>query len=153
MNILPYGMNRHLIYSFIHNMYSITIQFESCVQIDTWGQVQQDCLYVMFIFYQIYLYLLKFLSFQLGLTKCSNSRIGVPGKTRGISGGERKRLAFASEVLTNPPLLFCDEPTSGLDSFHAENVVRNLKALAAKGKTVVCTIHQPSSQVYALFDR
>jgi len=57
------------------------------------------------------------------------------------------------QALTNPSLLFCDEPTSGLDSFMAENVVTSLKKLAARGKTVICTIHQPSSQVYAMFDR
>jgi ABC-type multidrug transport system ATPase subunit len=53
--------------------------------------------------------------------------------------------------LTNPPLLFCDEPTSGLDSFMAENIVQLLKAMADKDKTVICTIHQPSSEVFALF--
>lgn len=89
---------------------------------------------------------------ELGLGKCANTQIGIPGKFVGISGGERKRLAFASEVLTNPSLLFCDEPTSGLDSFMAENVVNTLRAMASRGKTVICTIHQPSSQVYALFD-
>lgn len=89
---------------------------------------------------------------QLGLGKCADTQIGIPGKFVGISGGEKKRLAFASEVLTNPSLLFCDEPTSGLDSFMAENVVNTLRAMASRGKTVVCTIHQPSSQVYALFD-
>ena len=62
-------------------------------------------------------------------------------------------LANNFQVLTNPALLFCDEPTSGLDSFMAENIVQNLKKLANKGKTIICTIHQPSSQVYALFDR
>lgn len=49
--------------------------------------------------------------------------------------------------------MFCDEPTSGLDSFMAQNVVTVLKSLALKGKTVICTIHQPSSEVYALFDK
>ena len=53
--------------------------------------------------------------------------IGVQGRIKGISGGEQKRLAFASEVLTNPPLLFCDEPTSGLDSYMAQNVVEVLR--------------------------
>ncbi|VDP05478.1 unnamed protein product [Soboliphyme baturini] len=73
------------------------------------------------------------------------------GRLKGISGGERKRLAFASEVLTNPPVLFCDEPTSGLDSSIAQNVVHMLKQIAELGKTVVCTIHQPSSQVHQVF--
>jgi ATP-binding cassette, subfamily G (WHITE), eye pigment precursor transporter len=90
---------------------------------------------------------------ELGLSKCANTLIGIPGRIAGISGGERKRLAFASEVMTNPSLLFCDEPTSGLDSFMAENVVHTLRVMASKGKTVICTIHQPSSQVYALFDK
>jgi ABC-type multidrug transport system ATPase subunit len=64
---------------------------------------------------------------ELGLTKCENTRIGVPGRVKGISGGEAKRLSLACEILTNPPLLFCDEPTSGLDSFMAQNIVENLK--------------------------
>jgi ABC-type multidrug transport system ATPase subunit len=72
---------------------------------------------------------------------------------KGISGGEMKRLAFACEILTDPPLLFCDEPTSGLDSFMAQNVVSVLKSLTDKGKTIIATIHQPSSEVFALFDR
>ena len=46
---------------------------------------------------------------------------------KGISGGEMKRLSFAAEILTDPPLMFCDEPTSGLDSFMAQNVVENLR--------------------------
>ena len=49
--------------------------------------------------------------------------------------------------------MLCDEPTSGLDSYMAQNVVQVLKQLARKGKTIICTIHQPSSQVYAIFDR
>lgn len=90
---------------------------------------------------------------ELGLSKCSDTVIGVPGRIKGISGGEMKRLAFACEVLTNPSLLFCDEPTSGLDSYMAQNVVQVLRNLARQGKTIVCTIHQPSSQVYDMFDK
>lgn len=89
---------------------------------------------------------------ETGLRKCADTCIGVPGKMKGISGGEMKRLSFASEVLMNPPILLCDEPTSGLDSFMAENVISTLKGLARKGKTVLVTIHQPSSEVYQLFD-
>jgi ABC-type multidrug transport system ATPase subunit len=49
--------------------------------------------------------------------------------------------------------MFLDEPTSGLDSFMAQNVVEVLEAMAQKGKTIICTIHQPSSELYAMFDR
>lgn len=90
---------------------------------------------------------------ELGLSKCRDTRIGVPGRLKGVSGGEMKRLSFASEVLTNPSMMFCDEPTSGLDSFMAQNVVQVLKGLAQTGKTVICTIHQPSSEVYSMFDK
>ncbi|XP_078047222.1 protein white isoform X1 [Augochlora pura] len=90
---------------------------------------------------------------ELALTKCRNTVIGQPGRLKGLSGGEMKRLSFASEVLTDPPLMFCDEPTSGLDSFMAHQVVSVLKTLAARGKTIVATLHQPSSELFALFDR
>lgn len=90
---------------------------------------------------------------ELGLTKCADTKIGLPGRIKGISGGEMKRLAFACEVLTNPPLMLCDEPTSGLDSFMAQNVVAVMKNMAERGKTIISTIHQPSSEVYAMFDR
>ncbi|GFQ95823.1 protein white [Trichonephila clavata] len=89
---------------------------------------------------------------ELGLTKCADTRIGVAGRVKGISGGEAKRLAFAAEVLTKPALMFCDEPTSGLDSFMSQSIVSVLKAMAEGGRTIVCTIHQPSSEVFELFD-
>ncbi|XP_068753100.1 protein white-like isoform X1 [Montipora capricornis] len=89
---------------------------------------------------------------QLGLMKCADTYIGIAGRLSGISGGEKKRLSFASEVITDPPLLFADEPTSGLDSFMAESLVAALQQLAAQGRTIICTIHQPSSEVYAMFD-
>lgn len=90
---------------------------------------------------------------ELSLGKCKDTIIGVPGRVKGLSGGERKRLAFASEALIDPPLLLCDEPTSGLDSFMAHNVLQVLKGLANKGKTIILTIHQPSSELFALFDK
>jgi len=89
----------------------------------------------------------------LGLSKAQDTVIGIPGRIKGISGGEMKRLSFASEVLTNPPILFCDEPTSGLDSFMAASVMDMMMDLAKQGRTVICTIHQPSSQIYSKFDR
>lgn len=90
---------------------------------------------------------------DLSLGKCQNTIIGTPGRVKGLSGGERKRLAFASEALTDPPLLICDEPTSGLDSFMAASVVQVLKKLSQRGKTVILTIHQPSSELFELFDK
>ena len=89
---------------------------------------------------------------ELGLTKCRNTLIG-DALVKGISGGQRKRLSFATELLTNPSLLFVDEPTSGLDSFMAETVILMMRDLARAGRTVIATIHQPSSELFGLFDR
>ncbi|XP_044756108.1 protein white-like [Coccinella septempunctata] len=90
---------------------------------------------------------------ELALKKCENCQIGVPGIVKGISGGERKRLALAGEFLTNPSILFCDEPTTGLDSFMSLNVVQLLKDISRTGRTVISTIHQPSSELFLLFDK
>lgn len=64
-----------------------------------------------------------------------------------------RRLSFAGELLSNPALLFCDEPTTGLDSSMAESVVNVMKKLCKNGRTIICTIHQPSSIIYRKFDR
>ncbi|GFS54142.1 protein white [Nephila pilipes] len=89
---------------------------------------------------------------ELNLVKCADTVIGAPGMVKGISGGEAKRLAFAAELLTKPALMFCDEPTSGLDSFISRSLVSVLRDLARGGRTIICTIHQPSSDVFELFD-
>lgn len=89
---------------------------------------------------------------SVGLKQCEDSIIGIPGQLKGISGGESKRLSFAAELLTDPMVMFCDEPTSGLDSFRAQTVVQVLKSMAASGKTIVATIHQPSSEIFHMFD-
>ncbi|KAK7405211.1 hypothetical protein VNO78_06410 [Psophocarpus tetragonolobus] len=89
---------------------------------------------------------------QLDLTKCKDSIIGGP-LLRGISGGERKRVSIGQEMLINPSLLFLDEPTSGLDSTTAKRIVSTLSELANGGRTVVMTIHQPSSRMYCMFHR
>ncbi|KAL3278384.1 hypothetical protein HHI36_013712 [Cryptolaemus montrouzieri] len=90
---------------------------------------------------------------ELSLKKCEFCIIGQPGVVKGISGGERKRLALASEMLTNPSILFCDEPTTGLDSFMALNVVQILRDIARTGRTVITTLHLPSSELFCLFDK
>lgn len=80
--------------------------------------------------------------------------IGVSNQIKGISVGEKKRLAFACELLTDPQILFCDEPTSGLDSFMSEQVVSALRTFTKENhKTVVVTIHQPSDEVFKMFDK
>ncbi|XP_009147764.1 ABC transporter G family member 13 [Brassica rapa] len=88
---------------------------------------------------------------DMGLQECSDRTIGN-WHMRGISGGEKKRLSIALEVLTKPSLLFLDEPTSGLDSASAFFVVQILRNIASNGKTVISSIHQPSGEVFALFD-
>ena len=70
-----------------------------------------------------------------------------------ISGGERKRTAIGVELITDPSLILLDEPTSGLDSFKALTIVKLLKKLARQGKTIISTIHQPSSESFNEFDR
>jgi ABC-type multidrug transport system ATPase subunit len=91
---------------------------------------------------------------RTGLTNCMNTRIGEEGEGKMLSGGEKKRLAFATELLTQPAILFCDEPTTGLDSFNAQRLVETLQQLAEKRNTaILCTIHQPSSQLFAMFDQ
>lgn len=82
----------------------------------------------------------------------ANTLIGsVLRKT--ISGGERKRTSIGVELITDPSLILLDEPTSGLDSFKALQIVRLLDRQAKKGKTVITTIHQPSSEAFQTFDR
>ncbi|KAL3612477.1 hypothetical protein D5086_003497 [Populus alba] len=89
---------------------------------------------------------------QLGLTKCKNSIIGGQF-LRGLSGGERKRVSIGQEMLINPSLLLLDEPTSGLDSTTAQRIVSTLWELAKGGRTIVMTIHQPSSRLFYMFDK
>ncbi|XP_004297158.1 PREDICTED: ABC transporter G family member 21 [Fragaria vesca subsp. vesca] len=89
---------------------------------------------------------------ELGLTRCRDSVVGGP-LLRGVSGGERKRVSIGQEMLVNPSLLFLDEPTSGLDSTTAQRIVATLRRLARGGRTVITTIHQPSSRLYRMFDK
>ncbi|CCI49083.1 unnamed protein product [Albugo candida] len=84
---------------------------------------------------------------SMGLRNCSGTQVGDLFH-KGISNGQRKRLSIAVELLSNPSILLLDEPTSGLDSSSAFNVVQHLSNLCKDGKTVVVTIHQPSSSIY-----
>ncbi|KAH9314022.1 hypothetical protein KI387_022649 [Taxus chinensis] len=89
---------------------------------------------------------------ELGLERCQDTVIRG-NFVRGISGGERKRVCIGCEILTDPSLLFLDEPTSGLDSTTALRIVQMLHDIAEAGRTVVTTIHQPSSRLFYKFDK
>lgn len=88
---------------------------------------------------------------ELNLSRCAETVVG-DSLARGISGGERKRVSIAHEMLVEPSLLILDEPTSGLDAKAAYGVAAMLGGLAARGKTVVTSVHQPSSRAYQVFD-
>ncbi|XP_062006232.1 ABC transporter G family member 22 isoform X3 [Rosa rugosa] len=90
--------------------------------------------------------------YELGLERCQDTMIGG-SFVRGVSGGERKRVCIGNEIIINPSLLFLDEPTSGLDSTTALRIVQMLQDMAEAGKTVVTTIHQPSSRLFHKFDK
>lgn len=90
---------------------------------------------------------------DLGLQKCADTYIGDE-MLRGISGGEKKRTAVGIELVMKPKLIFLDEPTSGLDSYAAHSVIGKLRDLASnQGCNVLCTIHQPSSEVFHSFNK
>jgi ATP-binding cassette, subfamily G (WHITE), eye pigment precursor transporter len=91
------------------------------------------------------------LLFEFGMQRLTNERTVNSQSHSGLSGSEKKLLSIASEILVDPPILFCDEPTTGLDATMAANVVKMLKKMAEKGKTVLCTIHQPASHVFEMF--
>ncbi|CAH3965837.1 protein scarlet-like isoform X2 [Pieris brassicae] len=82
---------------------------------------------------------------ELGISTCTSTKL------KALSGGERKRVALAVQLLNDPPILFCDEPTTGLDSSAANSVVSRLRRLAIGGKLVICSVHQPASGVFELF--
>ncbi|CAI7722884.1 ABC transporter G family member 2, putative [Plasmodium vivax] len=89
----------------------------------------------------------------MSLTHVKDTIVG-DAFVRGISGGQRKRLSIANEILSNPPLLLMDEPTSGLDSSSALSLVECIQRIATiSNTTIISSLHQPSSQVFGKFDR
>ncbi|KAI8841440.1 P-loop containing nucleoside triphosphate hydrolase protein [Chytriomyces cf. hyalinus JEL632] len=89
---------------------------------------------------------------ELGLKECANTVVGGDG-VKGLSGGEKRRLSVGLAMLMDPSILLLDEPTSGLDASSARNMMITLKGIAAQGRTVICTIHQPRSDIFPLLDR
>lgn len=88
---------------------------------------------------------------DLGIPDKIDTIIGSPER-KTLSGGQRKRVNIALELITDTPVLFLDEPTSGLSSYDAEAVIDLLKGMSKTGKTILTTIHQPSLKVYKQFD-
>lgn len=88
---------------------------------------------------------------ELGLKECADTRVGN-SQHKGCSGGEKRRTSIGVQLLANPSVLFLDEPTTGLDATSAFQLVKTLKSLADKGRTVITTIHQPRSEIWELFD-
>jgi len=90
---------------------------------------------------------------ELGLRECADTRVGGDGSHPCISGGERRRVSIGVQMLTDPGILFLDEPTTGLDSFTANNLMGTLAAIAHNSyRSVICTVHQPRSDIFQLFD-
>jgi len=88
---------------------------------------------------------------NLGIQDKKNTVIGSPER-KVLSGGQRKRVNIAMELIAAAPVIFLDEPTSGLSSYDAENVVQVLKKLSSEGNTIITTIHQPSLDIFKQFD-
>ncbi|KAL8717943.1 MAG: hypothetical protein Q9225_004876, partial [Loekoesia sp. 1 TL-2023] len=88
---------------------------------------------------------------ELGLKECANTRIGN-NVHKGCSGGEKRRTSLGVQMLANPSVLFLDEVTTGLDAASAFQLIKTLKLLASKGRTIIVTIHQPRSEIWGLFD-
>ncbi|KAJ8100914.1 P-loop containing nucleoside triphosphate hydrolase protein [Lipomyces tetrasporus] len=87
---------------------------------------------------------------KMGLKDCADTPIGSE-LVKGISGGEKRRVSISVQLLNEPKILLLDEPTSGLDSFTAASILTVLKGLADEGRTIVCTIHQPRSDLFSFF--
>jgi len=85
------------------------------------------------------------------LNSLREALVGLPGQT-GLSTEQRKRLTIAVELVANPSIIFMDEPTSGLDARAAAIVMRTVRNTVDTGRTVVCTIHQPSIDIFDAFD-
>ncbi len=103
--------------------------------------------YNRFRLYRVVLKLLK----NLGLYEIKDMKVGSPLNKK-ISGGQRKRLNIALELIREPSVLFLDEPTSGLSSRDSDNILDLLKELTIRGKLVFVVIHQPSSEIFKMFD-
>ena len=85
------------------------------------------------------------------LSQLRDTLVGLPG-VNGLSTEQRKRLTIAVELVANPSIIFMDEPTSGLDARAAAIIMRTVRSTVDTGRTVICTIHQPSIDIFEAFD-
>ena len=90
---------------------------------------------------------------DMALEHVADSMVGGE-KVRGLSGGEKKRLAIALQLLADPSILFLDEPTTGLDAYNSVSVMERVQDVAKiQGRTVICSVHQPRFAIFELFDQ
>jgi ABC-type multidrug transport system ATPase subunit len=89
---------------------------------------------------------------RMGLKECADNLIGSD-LIKGISGGEKRRVSIAIQILTDPKVLLLDEPTSGLDAFTAMSIIELLRSLAAEGRTLILTLHQSRSDLFTHFSQ
>ncbi len=87
---------------------------------------------------------------KMGLKDCADNLVGNE-LVKGISGGEKRRVTIAVQILTDPRILLLDEPTSGLDAFTASSIMEVLQGLAQEGRTLILTIHQARSDLFKHF--
>lgn len=109
---------------------------------------------VLYVTCCAYIYVQAFVNQVMELVELDDMQdalVGLPGST-GLSTEQRKRLTIAVELVANPSIIFMDEPTSGLDARAAAIVMRTIRNTVDTGRTVVCTIHQPSIDIFEAFD-
>lgn len=118
-------------------------------------KLSKDIVYSIYIPKDLKEYLLQmFIEEVMELVELNSIRgalVGLPG-VNGLSTEQRKRLTIAVELVANPSIIFMDEPTSGLDARAAAIVMRTVRNTVDTGRTVVCTIHQPSIDIFEAFD-
>ncbi|XP_077531247.1 ATP-binding cassette sub-family G member 4-like [Haemaphysalis longicornis] len=136
--------------AFAHKAKAMTLRFTRVLPAELyaffmsfWVEAQHVsvCFYILFCFFKVVQSIEEW-----GLQGCRNTR------AERLSGGERKRLAIAQELVNNPPVVFLDEPTSGLDTCTSRMCVDILKKLASRGHTVICSVHVPSATIFYFFD-
>lgn len=141
-------------------LFSAQLRLPSTVDIETQRVSIHDLFGLTLALNFLFLTCIALLDFQafveevmqlVELSKLSGALVGLPG-VDGLSTEQRKRLTIAVELVANPSIVFMDEPTSGLDARSAAIVMRTVRNIVNTGRTIVCTIHQPSIDIFESFD-